>query len=151
LPSAPYTTATSEFDRAGQLIAQVDAVGRRTTYGYDEAGNQTSTTDPLGNVSSTTFDKLGRVLTEREPKSISPKDAQYGDDQYLTDIAPGTKTCAQLSHCFLGIPYQGRKFTHYGEIEVSGLNIVKGRDGVFVNPSGTPLNITQRLVSAGVN
>lgn len=37
-------------------------------------------------------------------KSTSPKEARYGDGQYLTDIAPVTKTCAQLSHCFLGIP-----------------------------------------------
>lgn len=84
-------------------------------------------------------------------KSVSPKDARYGDGQYLTDIAPGTKTCAQLSACFLGIPFQGRKFTHYVEVDVSGLNIVKGRDGVFVNRSGGPLDITRRLMSAGMN
>lgn len=48
-------------------------------------------------------------------KSDSPKDARCGDGQYLTDIAPGTRSCARLSACFLGIPFQGRKFTHYVE------------------------------------
>ncbi|WP_252372669.1 HYD1 signature containing ADP-ribosyltransferase family protein [Pimelobacter sp. 30-1] len=84
-------------------------------------------------------------------KKVSPKDARYGDGQYLTDILPGTKTCAQLSACFLGIPFQGRKFTNFLEIDVSGLSIVKGREGVYVNQSGEPLDITKRLVSAGWN
>ncbi len=83
--------------------------------------------------------------------SVSPKGARYGDGQYLSDIAPGSRTCAQLSACFLGIPFQGRRFTNYVEIDVSGLNIVTGRDGVFVNPSGVPLGISRPLVGSGTN
>jgi hypothetical protein len=51
-------------------------------------------------------------------KSENPQDARYGDGQYMSDIAPGTKTCAQLSRCFIGQPFQGKRFTHYVEINV---------------------------------
>jgi len=84
-------------------------------------------------------------------KSVSPKDARYGDGQYLSDIVPGTKTCAQLARCFLGRPFPAQKYTHYVEIDVSDLPIIKGRDGVFLNPSGESLDITSRLISAGMN
>lgn len=84
-------------------------------------------------------------------KSVSPKDARYGDGQYLSDIVPGTKTCAQLARCFLGRPFPAQKYTHYVEIDVTDLNIIKGRDGVFLNPSGEPLDITSRMISAGMN
>ncbi|WP_374203168.1 HYD1 signature containing ADP-ribosyltransferase family protein [Streptomyces sp. MBT84] len=44
-------------------------------------------------------------------EEASPKGAHYGDGQYRSDIAPGTKTCGQLSRCFLGHPFSGRRFT----------------------------------------
>lgn len=31
--------------------------------------------------------------------------------------------------------FQAHRFTHYVEIDVRGLNVVKGRDGVFVVPN----------------
>src|SRR5262249_17785014 len=34
-------------------------------------------------------------------KAINPRDARYGNGQYLSDIAPGAKTPAQLSRAFL--------------------------------------------------
>ncbi len=84
-------------------------------------------------------------------KSVNPADARYGNGQYLSDIAPGTKTCAQLSRCFLGQPFQGQRFTNYVEINVDGLNVVQGRTGVFVVPGETPLNLTGRIVGFGAN
>jgi hypothetical protein len=84
-------------------------------------------------------------------KSANPSDARYGNGQYLSDIAPGTKTCDQLSRCFLGVPWAGRRFTNYVEIDVTGLNVVKGRDGVFVIPNQGPLDLTGRIVSSGKN
>ncbi len=82
---------------------------------------------------------------------MNPNDVRYGNGQYLSDIAPGTRTCAQLSRCFLGQPFQGQRFTHYVEIDVSDLTVIKGRDGVFVVPNEGPLSILDRLISAGTN
>jgi len=84
-------------------------------------------------------------------KSVNPSDARYGNGQYLSDIAPGTKTGAQLSRSFINNPFQGARFTNYVEINTSGLNVVQGRAGVFVVPGETPLDLTGRIVSWGAN
>jgi hypothetical protein len=84
-------------------------------------------------------------------KARNPKDARYGDGQYLSDIAPGTRTNAQLSRNFIGQPFQGSRFSHYVEVDVTGLNVVQGRDNVFVVPNSGPLDLTGRIVSSGVN
>jgi hypothetical protein len=84
-------------------------------------------------------------------KSVNPADARYGNGQYLSDVQPGSMSCAQLSRCFLGQPFQGSRFTNYVEIDVTGLDIIKGRPGVFVNPSETPLDLAGRIVSWGRN
>ncbi|MFS4093357.1 HYD1 signature containing ADP-ribosyltransferase family protein [Streptomyces sp. AF1A] len=84
-------------------------------------------------------------------KANNPKDARYGDGQYLTDIKPGTKTLGQLSAAFLRVPWAGRKFTHYIEIDVRGLDVVEGRPGVFVIPNSGSLDLTGRILSSGRN
>ncbi len=84
-------------------------------------------------------------------KANNPKDARYGDGQYLSDIAPGSKSCAQLSRCFFGNPFQGKKAENYVEIDVSGLNVKKGRDGVYVVPGSKPLDISNRITGSGKN
>lgn len=84
-------------------------------------------------------------------KAANPKDARYGDGQYLTDIEPGTRTQGQLSAAFLRVPWAGQKFTHYVGIDVSGLDVVEGRANVFVVPNDGPLDLTGRIVSWGVN
>ncbi|WP_044617279.1 HYD1 signature containing ADP-ribosyltransferase family protein [Gynuella sunshinyii] len=84
-------------------------------------------------------------------KANNPKDARFGDGQYLSDIAPGTKSCAQLSRCFIGQPFQGNKFKNYVEVDVKGLNVQKGRDGVFVIPNDKPLDLTNRIRGSGAN
>ncbi|MGW5922137.1 putative T7SS-secreted protein [Nocardia fluminea] len=81
----------------------------------------------------------------------NPKDARYGDGQYLTDIAPGTRTLGQLSAAFLRVPWAGQKFTHFLEIDVTGLDVVQGRPGVFVVPNSGPLDLAGRIVSSGRN
>jgi hypothetical protein len=82
-------------------------------------------------------------------RALNPADLRYGNGQYLSDIAPGTKTPAQLSRAFLGQPFQGARFTHFVEIDVTGLNVVQGRPGVFVIPNESPLDLTGRIVSSG--
>jgi hypothetical protein len=57
----------------------------------------------------------------------------------------------RLSRRLLGNPFQGRRFTHFIEIDVTGLQIVQGRRHVFVVPNGQPLDVTGRIVRSGVN
>src|SRR5260370_42676518 len=80
-----------------------------------------------------------------------PRDVRYGNGQYLTDIAPGTKTPAQLSRVLFGHPFLGRHCTHYVEIDVAGLSVRRGRPAVFVVPSDRPLDLTGRLGRSGEN
>ena len=82
-------------------------------------------------------------------KAVNPSDVRYGEGQYMSDFAPGTKTPAQLSREFLGQPFQGRRFTYYVEIDVTGLDVVQGRDGVYVVPGNQPLNLSGRIVGSG--
>ncbi len=82
-------------------------------------------------------------------KALNPNDVRYGNGQYLSDIVPGTKTPAQLSRSFLGQPFQGASFSHYLEVDVSGLNVIQGRPGVFVIPGETPLDLSGRIISSG--
>lgn len=84
-------------------------------------------------------------------KANNPKDARHGDGQYLTDIAPGSKTSGQLSRQFFGIPFLTKRVSHYIEIDVSGLNVVKGRDGVHLVPNDNPLDLSGRIVRTGKN
>jgi hypothetical protein len=84
-------------------------------------------------------------------KAVNPNDVRYGNGQYLSDIVPGTKTPAQLSRAFLGQPFQGAKYTHFIEIDVSGLNVTQGREGVFVIPNDAPLDLTGRIISSGAH
>lgn len=84
-------------------------------------------------------------------KALNPNDVRYGNGQYLSDIVPGTRTRSELSYDFLGNPFQGQKYTHFIEIDVSGLNVVPGRPGVFVIPGETPLDLTGRIISSGAH
>jgi len=81
--------------------------------------------------------------------AANPNDVRYGEGQYLSDFLPGTKTPAQLSREFLGQPFQGSRFTHFVAIDVSGLSIVQGRDGVIVIPGNRPLKLVGRIVGCG--
>ena len=49
---------------------------------------------------------------------------------------------------FINVPNK-YKYTNYVEIDVSGLDVVKGRDGVFVIPNEVPLDLTNRIISYG--
>ncbi|QNA86974.1 hypothetical protein G4G27_13555 [Sphingomonas sp. So64.6b] len=91
-----------------------------------------------------------------ESRSLNPslwragtKDVRYGNGQYVSDFAPGTKTPAQLSREFLGRPFHGDRFTHYVEIDATGLGAIPGRVGVYVIRNETPLDLTGRLLGSG--
>jgi hypothetical protein len=80
---------------------------------------------------------------------VNPADARYGDGQYLSDIVPWTKTPNQLSRIFLNIPWAGQRFTNFVGIDVTGLNVVEGRPGVFWIPNQDPVDLSGRIVSSG--
>lgn len=97
---------------------------------------------------------LQGILTSRSllPSlvALNPSDARYGDGQYLSDFVPGTKSLGALSRAFLGFPFQGRRFTHYVEIDVRGLDLVSGRQGVWVALNSDSLDVTGRIIGFGL-
>ncbi|WP_345817842.1 HYD1 signature containing ADP-ribosyltransferase family protein (plasmid) [Paraburkholderia sp. PREW-6R] len=82
-------------------------------------------------------------------KALNPNDVRYGNGQYLSDISPDTLTPAQLSRAFINNPFQGARYTNFVAVDVSGLNVIQGRPGVFVIPNETPLDLTGRIVGSG--
>ena len=82
-------------------------------------------------------------------KVNSPNDCFYGEGQYLSDIVPGTKTPAQLSRNFIHNPFQGARYSHFVGIDVTDLNVVYGRENVYVIPNVLPLDLTNRIISYG--
>jgi len=64
-------------------------------------------------------------------------------------MMPGTKSLSALSRAFLGFPFQGQRFTHSVEIDVVGLSVVSGREGVFVVLNPDALDLTGRIVGFG--
>ncbi|MEV0148616.1 MULTISPECIES: HYD1 signature containing ADP-ribosyltransferase family protein [unclassified Nonomuraea] len=84
-------------------------------------------------------------------RRTNSRDARYGDGQYVSDIRPGTKTAGQLASCFLRAPWAGSRFTHYLGIDVTGLEVVRGREHVFLIPGREPLDLTGRIVEWGAD
>ena len=52
------------YDMVNRLVATVNPLGFRTSFGYDAASQQVSVTDALGNISTTVFDPDGRTLAK---------------------------------------------------------------------------------------
>ena len=82
-------------------------------------------------------------------RQINPKDARHGDGQYLSDIVPGQHTPGRLARAFLNDPRGWKRFTHYVAIDVTGLAIVPCRQGVFLIPGTTDLDLSDRIVGQG--
>ncbi len=84
-------------------------------------------------------------------KANNPKDARFGEGQYLSDIVPHTMRPSQLSMIFFGIPWAGKRFTHHINVNVEGLTVIRGRQYVYVIQSKEPLDIQNRIVGHGRN
>lgn len=137
-------TAATRAVMAGRVsigAAETAAVGGGGTTGRQVLYHYTNEAGAAGIVDSASLNpSLWRVGT---------KDVRYGNGQYVSDIVPGTRTSSELSRDFLGVPFQGKRFTHYVEIDATGLGAVQGRTGVYVIPNETPLDLTGRLISSG--
>ena len=101
--------------------------GRKTLYHY---------TNEKGLTGITESNQLNPSL-----KANNPKDARYGNGQYLSDINPESTTPTKLAKKFINVPNK-YKYTHYIEIDVSDLNVIQGRDGVYVIPNEEALDLT---------
>jgi hypothetical protein len=84
-------------------------------------------------------------------RAANPRDARYGDGQYFSNIAPGQRTNNQLSATFVRWGNQGHRFSHYVAVNVSGLDLVVGRPGVFLVPNAGNLPLAGRIVGFGIN
>jgi hypothetical protein len=84
-------------------------------------------------------------------KARNPREARHGDGQYLTDIPPGTMSGARLSRALRGNPFEGRRFTHYVEIDVTGLQVIMGAPHAYVVLNARPLDLSARIVRSGTN
>jgi len=82
-------------------------------------------------------------------RAQNPADASYGDGQYLTDIAPGTKNPGKLTRALIGRPFPTSKFTHYVEIDATYLNVHHGRSGVAFVLNDGPLDLADILTGYG--
>ncbi|WP_415952536.1 DNRLRE domain-containing protein [Streptomyces sp. KLOTTS4A1] len=74
-------TTNSEFGPTGYPAKITDALGKSTSFVYDERGQVTSVTDALGTKTTQTYDTYGRPLV-----STVPKDQAAGE--FITTPAP---------------------------------------------------------------
>jgi YD repeat-containing protein len=75
-------------------IASIDALGNKTTFGYDSGGFQHTVTDPNGNVSTTGHDADGNVVStttcqNRTANACSTEYAAYQPNSMGADVAKG--------------------------------------------------------------
>jgi hypothetical protein len=84
-------------------------------------------------------------------KANNPNDARHGDDQYFTDIRPGTKTNGQVTRALIGVPYPASKYSWFVAINMAGLAVLNPATHIFVVPNASPLQIADRLVNYGQN
>ena len=79
---------TYTYDNNGNMTSITDPVGNTTNMVYDQAVNKPLTiTDPLGNVTTMTYDSKGNLIQFRTPKSeLTTIDYdQYGEPLSVTD------------------------------------------------------------------
>ncbi|MBE1532978.1 HYD1 signature containing ADP-ribosyltransferase family protein [Actinomadura algeriensis] len=84
-------------------------------------------------------------------RATNPKDARYGDGQYFSDVPPGSMPPDRLSRRLVGVPWLGRRFTHYVEVDMAGLTLVLCRRSIILVPGREPLGLSNRIVRWGAN
>jgi RHS repeat-associated protein len=70
---ADGTTRRTEYDSVGNVKAEVDPLGQRTTYEYDASKRRTKQTNPDGTTEQWTYDAEGHLLTriDRGGRTVS--------------------------------------------------------------------------------
>jgi large repetitive protein len=65
--TAINATATHTYNSLGQVVADIDPLGNRTTYTYDQLGRQATVTRADGTVTHHTYDADGDLLATTDP------------------------------------------------------------------------------------
>ncbi|MFI1656028.1 DNRLRE domain-containing protein [Streptomyces sp. NPDC020472] len=88
-------TTNSGFGPTGYPATITDALGKSTTFVYDERGEVTETTDALGKKTTQTYDTYGRPLVKTVPKDqaagaliTTPAPGYDANDNVTTSTAP---------------------------------------------------------------
>ena len=81
--------------------------------------------------------------------SIGIKNARYGSGQYLTDLMSHQFTAGQASRRLFGVPWNSKKMSHFIELDVSGLNVIKNGPNNFLVPGNGSLPIQGIIVNHG--
>ena len=81
-------TVQYEYDYAGRVTREYNALSQYAAHTYDALGRMISSTDYAGNVSSTEYDALGRVIRETRPVT----DTDSAETLYFYDPAGNITT-----------------------------------------------------------
>ncbi|MEV0777336.1 DNRLRE domain-containing protein [Streptomyces sp. NPDC050433] len=88
-------TSNSEFGPTGYPATITDALGRATSFVYDERGEVTQVTDALGKRTTQTYDTFGRPLVKTMPKDqnagvliTTPAPVYDANDNLTTSTSP---------------------------------------------------------------
>ncbi|MFE3494290.1 LamG-like jellyroll fold domain-containing protein [Streptomyces sp. NPDC059175] len=87
--STPITAkAWNEYNKLGQVTAEVDPLGNRTTYTYTQLGDLASVTDPGGGTTTYTYDTNGDQLSATRPNGARQESTwdYLGNQLTSTDI-----------------------------------------------------------------
>ena len=117
------------------LEEQVEKEGEQTLYHYTNEKGMNGILD-------------SETLHPSE-SALNPKDARYGDGQYLTDIAPGSMTKGQISRRLWGVPWNSSKISHFVAIDVTGLPVMNPAKNIFLIPGNSSLDLAGRIIDFG--
>ncbi|MEU2155708.1 LamG-like jellyroll fold domain-containing protein [Streptomyces sp. NPDC019396] len=87
--STPITArAWNEYNRLGQVTAEIDPLGNRTAYTYTQLGDLASVTDPGGGTTTYTYDTNGDQLSATRPNGARQESTwdYLGNQLTSTDI-----------------------------------------------------------------
>ncbi|MHC2467100.1 HYD1 signature containing ADP-ribosyltransferase family protein [Bradyrhizobium embrapense] len=167
-PENPLRAFRIGRDAVGQYIAERAEIGHRSEpnrltaraarSGRRAPGNDDRRAEPEATLprprasrhSSTSTHNANPALSARCGHARARPEAcaiSVGDDQ-----CPITLWCrwtTDLSKALVNNHHQAEKFTHYLEINPAGLNVIKGRSGVYVIPNEGPLDLNNRIISSG--
>jgi len=82
--------------------------------------------------------------------STGIKNARHGAGQYFTDLTSGY-TSGQISRRLFGVPWNTKKLTHFVDIDVSGLNVIKNAPHNYLVPGTNSLPLEGRIINHGVS
>ncbi|MFI6207113.1 LamG-like jellyroll fold domain-containing protein [Streptomyces sp. NPDC051041] len=87
--TTPITaTSWNEYNKRGQVTAEVDPLGNRTTYTYTQLGDLASVTEPGGDKSTFVYDTNGDLLSTTRPNGAREESTwdYLGNELTSTDI-----------------------------------------------------------------